>query len=48
LEYSGIVHYLFRLKSYESIRREVLYNILIEFGILVKLIWLIKMFEQNL
>jgi len=30
-------------KAYDSVRREVLYNILIEFGILMKLVRLIKM-----
>ena len=30
-------------KAYDSVRREVLYNILIEFGIPVKLVSLIKM-----
>jgi hypothetical protein len=30
-------------KAYDSVRREVLYNILIEFEILKKLVWLIKM-----
>jgi hypothetical protein len=30
-------------KAYDSVRREVLYNILIEFGIPVKLVTLIKM-----
>jgi hypothetical protein len=30
-------------KAYNSVRREVLYNILIEFGIPMKLIMLIKM-----
>jgi hypothetical protein len=30
-------------KAYDSVRREVLYNILIEFGVLMKLIRLIKM-----
>jgi hypothetical protein len=39
------VHQLFVdfKKEYDSVRREVLYNILIEFGIPVKLIRLIKM-----
>jgi hypothetical protein len=31
------------LKAYDSVRREVLYNILIEFGIPMKLVRLIKM-----
>jgi len=31
-------------KAYDSVRREVLYNILIEFGIPMKLVRLIKMF----
>jgi hypothetical protein len=30
-------------KAYDSVRREVLYNILIEFGTLLKLVRLIKM-----
>jgi hypothetical protein len=30
-------------KAYDSVRREVLYNILIEFGIPMKLVMLIKM-----
>jgi len=30
-------------KAYDSVRREILYNILIEFGILVKLVRLIRM-----
>ena len=44
-EYSEAVHQLFidLKKAYESIRREVLYNILIEFGIPVKLVRLIQM-----
>jgi hypothetical protein len=29
--------------AYDSLRREVLYNILIEFGVLMKLVMLIKM-----
>jgi hypothetical protein len=39
------VHQLFIdfMKAYDSIRREVLYNILVNFGILVKLIRLVKM-----
>jgi retron-type reverse transcriptase len=44
-EYNGIVHQLFIdfKKAYYSIRREALYNILIEFGIPRKLVGLIKM-----
>ena len=34
-------------KAYDSVRREVLYNILIEFGIPMKLIRLIKMSDCN-
>jgi hypothetical protein len=30
-------------KAYDSLRREVLYNILIEFGVPMKLVGLIKM-----
>ncbi|KAJ4434206.1 hypothetical protein ANN_22754 [Periplaneta americana] len=44
-EYKGTVHQLFIdfKKAYDSVKREVLYNILIEFGILNKLVRLIKM-----
>jgi hypothetical protein len=45
-EYNGTVHQLsvdFK-KAYDSIKREVLYNILLEFGIPKKLVRLIKMF----
>jgi hypothetical protein len=44
-EYSGTVHQLFIdfKKAYDSVRREVLYNILIEFGIPRKLVGLIQM-----
>jgi hypothetical protein len=44
-EYNGTMHQLFIdfKKAYESVKREVLYNILIEFGISKKLVRLIKM-----
>jgi hypothetical protein len=44
-EYSGTVHQLFIdfKKAYDSVRSEVLYNILIKFGIPRKLVGLIKM-----
>jgi hypothetical protein len=44
-EYNGRVHQLFIdfKKAYDSVRREVLYNILLEFGIPKKLVRLIKM-----
>ena len=44
-EYNEAVHQLFIdfKKAYDSVRREVLYNILMEFGIPKKLIRLIKM-----
>jgi hypothetical protein len=44
-EYNGTVHQLFIdfEKAYDSVRREALYNILTEFGILRKLVRLIKM-----
>jgi hypothetical protein len=45
LEYNGTVHQLFIdfKKVYDSVRREALYNILIEFGMPRKLVGLIKM-----
>jgi hypothetical protein len=44
LQYNGRVHRLFIdfEKAYDSVRREVLYSILIEFGIPLKLLRLIK------
>jgi hypothetical protein len=44
-EYNKTVHQLFIdfRKAYDSGRREVLYNILIEFGVPMKLVRLIKM-----
>jgi len=44
-EYSEAVHHLFiNLKiAYHSVRREVLYNFLIEFDVAMKLVRLIKM-----
>jgi hypothetical protein len=44
-EYNGTVHQLFIdfKKDYDSVRREALYNILIEFGIPRKVVGLIKM-----
>jgi hypothetical protein len=44
-EYNEAVHQLFIdfKKAYDSVRREVLYNILIEFGIPMELVRLIKM-----
>ncbi|KAJ4447112.1 hypothetical protein ANN_09112 [Periplaneta americana] len=45
LEYKGTVHQLFIdfKNAYDSVKREVLYNILIEYGIPKKLVRLIKM-----
>jgi hypothetical protein len=45
LEYDGTVHQLFIdfKKAYDSVRREALYNILIESGIPRKIVGLIKM-----
>jgi hypothetical protein len=44
-EYNKTVHQLFIefRKAHKSVRREVFYNILIEFGVPVKLVKLIKM-----
>jgi hypothetical protein len=44
-EYNGMVHQLFIdfKKTYDSVKREVLYNILLEFGIPKKLVRLLKM-----
>jgi hypothetical protein len=44
-EYNGTVHQLFIdfKKAYDSIKREVLYNILLEFGMPKKLVRLIEM-----
>jgi hypothetical protein len=43
-EYNEAVHQLFIdfKKAYDSVRREVLYNIVIEFGIAMKLVRLVK------
>jgi hypothetical protein len=45
-EYNGTVHQLFIdiKEAYNSIKREVLYNILLEFGVPKKLVRLIKMY----
>jgi hypothetical protein len=44
-EYNDTVHQLFIdfKKAYDSVRRQVLYKILIEFGVPMKLVRLIKM-----
>jgi hypothetical protein len=44
------VHHLFIdfKKAYDSDRREVLYNIVIEFGVLMKLVRLIKMYVNGM
>jgi purine nucleoside phosphorylase len=44
-EYNGTVHQLFIdfKKAYDSVKRRVLYNILLEFGVPKKLVRLIKM-----
>ena len=48
-EYNEAVHQLFIdfKTAYESIRRGILYNILIEFGILKKLVRLIKVCQNE-
>jgi hypothetical protein len=45
-EYNGTVHQLFIgfEKVYDSVRREVLYDIPIDFGIPMKLAWVIRMY----
>jgi hypothetical protein len=45
LAYNGMVHQLFVdfKKAYDSVKTDVLYNILLEFGIHKKLVRLIKM-----
>jgi hypothetical protein len=42
-EYNGTVQFIDFKKAYDSVRKEVLYNILIEVGIPMKLVGLIKM-----
>jgi hypothetical protein len=44
-EYNGTVHQLFIdfKNAYDSVKREFLYNILLEFGVPKKLVRLIKM-----
>jgi sorting nexin-29 len=44
-EYNGTVYHLFIdfKKAYDSVKREFLYNILLQFGISKKLVMLIKM-----
>jgi hypothetical protein len=48
-KYNGAVHQLYMdfKKAYESVRREVLYNILIEFGIPMKVVRLIKVYVNE-
>ena len=43
-EYNEAVHQLYIdfKKSYDSVRREVLYNVLVEFGVTVKVVRLVK------
>jgi hypothetical protein len=44
-EFNGTVHQelLDFKKAYDSVRRDVVYNILIDFGIPLKLVWLTEM-----
>jgi hypothetical protein len=48
-EYNETVHQLFIdfKKAYDSVSREVLYNILTEFGVPMKLVRLIKMYIED-
>jgi hypothetical protein len=48
-EYNETVHQLFTdfKETYDLVRKEVLYNILIEFGVPMKQVRLIKMFLKN-
>jgi hypothetical protein len=48
-EYNEAEHQLFIVfkKAYDSVRREVLYNILIDFGMPMKLVRLIKMCQSE-
>jgi hypothetical protein len=49
-EYNEAVHQLLIecKKAYNTVRREALYNIVIEFGVYIKLVRLIEMCELNL
>jgi hypothetical protein len=48
-EYNETVHQLFIyfMKPYDSMRREILYNAVTEFGVLMKLVRLIKMYLND-
>jgi len=48
-EYNEAVRQLFThfKKAYDSVRREVLYNILVEFGITMKQVKLIKIYQNR-
>jgi hypothetical protein len=43
VQYSTVHHFFIFKKAYDLVRREVLYNILIEFAVPMKLVRLIKM-----